>query len=99
MESLSKEYILTTLSEEKLWKTGESNTFKFEDWNIILRKEEDIYKPFTFSITGKRDNSNETWGRRYTSMKQAFLHMFNRFNENVNIRNRYNTLFDALKTI
>jgi len=94
--SLNKDYVLTTLSEEKLWKVGESDTFNFKDWNITLRKEEEIYKPFTFSIYGEKDNSCETWSRRYTSMEEAFLHILNRFNENANIKDKYKTLFDVL---
>jgi len=89
---LNKEYIIKTLEEEALWKDGEEDTFRYGNWEITLRKEEKIYKPFVFSIYGRKDNSNETWNRRYTSMEDAFLQVLNRFNENVNIKNKYKTL-------
>jgi hypothetical protein len=54
MKTLNKDYILTMLSKEKLWKVGESNSFIFENWNITLRKEEEIYKPFMYSISGEK---------------------------------------------
>jgi len=94
---LNKEYIIRTLKEEALWKEREEDTFKYGDWNITLRKEEKIYSPFTFSINGKKDNSNETKSRRYTSMEKALLHVLNRFNENVNIKDKYKTLSDYIK--
>ena len=99
MKTLNNEYILTTLSEEKLWKVGESDTFIFENWNITLRKEEEIYKPFMYSINGEKNNTNETFSRRYTTVEKAFLHILNHFNENANIKNRYETLSDALNVI
>jgi hypothetical protein len=102
MRTLNKEYILKTLSEEKLWKVGESDTFIHEmssTWTVTLRKEEEVYKPFMYSVNAKKNGTNETFGRRYTSMEKAFLHILNNFNENVNIRNRYETLSDALNVI
>lgn len=96
---LNKDYITTTLSEERLWKVGESDTFTFENWTITLRKEEKIYKPFLYSINGKKEGTKETFDRRYTSMEKAFLHILNHFNENVNIKDKYTTLSDALNVI
>jgi len=95
---LNKEYIIRTLEEERLWKEGEEDTFKYCDWIITLRKEENIYFPFTFSIHGKKNNSCETWSRRYKSMEDAFLHVVNGFNENANIKNKYKTMFDYMQT-
>jgi len=94
MLELSKEYIVRTLEEERLWKEGEEDTFKYGNWKITLRKEEKIYLPFTFSIYGEKDNSCETWSRRYKSMEEAILHILNNFNENVNIKNKYKTILD-----
>lgn len=99
MKSLNKDYVLATLSKEKLWNVGEKDTFIFENWNITLRKEEEIYKPFMYSLNGEKLNSNEKWCRRYTSMDKAFLHIFNHFNENTNIKNKYETLEEVLKAI
>lgn len=99
MKTLNKDYILTTLAEEELWKVGESNTFIFENWSITLRKEEKIYKPFMYSINGEKKNTNETFNRRYINMEKAFLHILNNFNENANIKNKYETLSDAFNVI
>lgn len=74
---------------------GKSNNFTFGDWNLTLRKEEKAYGPFSFSVTGKHKNGS-SWGRRYTSMENAFLHILNHLNENANIKNRYETLIEAL---
>ena len=94
MMKLNKEYIKTTLDEEKLWKVGESDTFRHNDWTITLRKEEENYAPFKFSVSGEKDNSLETWSRRYVSMESAFLHILNNFNENRNIANKYESISD-----
>lgn len=99
MQTLNKDYILTMLSEEKLWKTGESNVFIYGDWIITIRKEEEIYKPFRYSISAEKINTNQSWNRRYTTLQQALLHIFNNFNENANINNKYKTLSDVLNTL
>ena len=96
MLKLSKEYVIRTLEEERLWKEGESDTFKFDDWEITLRKEEKIYSPFAFSVYGKKDNSLESCNRRYKNMEQAFLHILNKFNENASIKNRLKTLSEGI---
>lgn len=91
MIALNKEYIKQTLTEEPLWKVGESDTFIFNDWNLTLRKEEEIYSPFIYSIGGTKKNGSSI-NRRYTSMQNAFLHILNQFNDNVAILNDYKTL-------
>ena len=92
---LNKAYIIQTLQEEHLWKTGESDTFTFNEWELTLRKEDKIYLPYTFAIIGKKKNSNETINRRYKSVEKAFLHILNHFNENINVQNRYRKLDDV----
>lgn len=96
MNKLNKEYIISTLLKEQLWKTGETDTLQYNEWELTLRKEEEIYKPFAFSIQGKKINKCGTIGRRYTSMQEAFLHILNNFNENVNIKNKYKTISDYI---
>lgn len=91
MKEMTKEYILRTLKEEKLWKEKESDTFTFGKWTLTLAKEEMKYHPFTFSVRGKHENGSR-WSRRYTSMEKAFLHIVNRFNENVAIQDCYENL-------
>lgn len=96
---MTKEYVLQTLREEHLWKVGESDTFEVElspKWEFTLRKEEETYAPFKYSLTGRKIGTHETWGRRYTSMEEAFLHIDNHLNENANIKNRYNSIEDWL---
>ena len=95
MHKMTKKYIVNTLSEEKLWKEGESDSFVFGKWNLTLRKEEGIYHPFIYAVRGVHENG--TWSRRYTSMEKAFLHIVNGFNENANIKNNYETIGDFIE--
>lgn len=95
MMKLNKDYIKQTLVEERLWKVGESDSFSFGLWELTLRREEGIYYPFTYSISGFNENGGSL-SRRYKTMEDALLHILNNFNENVNIRNKYITLDDAL---
>ena len=96
---MTKEYVLRTLKEEHLWKAGASDTFEAQlsqKWEFTLRKEEECYAPFTYSLTGKKLGTNETWGRRYRSMDDAFLHIVNHLNENANVKDRHNRIEDWL---
>lgn len=97
MIELNKEYIIATLREERLWKVGEADTFKYGDWDIVIRREEDDYAPFKFSLNGRNDKSRQSWCRRYVSMEKAFLHILNGFNENSNTKNIYNTIADYIE--
>lgn len=95
MREFNKKYIEMTLQEERLWKAGESDIFTFNGWELTLRKEEKIYKPFTYSVVGNKTNDTSI-SRRYTSMESAFLHILNGFNENANIKNKYNSINDFI---
>lgn len=66
---------------------------------LTLKKEEDIYKPLKFSLAGKKEGTHETIGRRYVNAEKALLHMFNDFNENACIRNRYNNLEEVIQKL
>lgn len=94
---MSKAFIIENLKNSQTWQEGQVVIFKYKDWDLILRKEELIYSPFSFSISGKKCNSNETISRRYINVESAFLHVLNGFNENANVKNQYETLDDALK--
>jgi len=96
MSTLNKEYIKQTLAEERLWKVGEADSFSFGDWKLTLRKEEEIYSPFNYSVSGYNENGGSI-SRRYKTIEHAFLHIVNNFNENANIKNRYDTLEDIFK--
>lgn len=94
---MTREYVLRTLLEEHLWKVGESDTFEVvlsSKWVFTLRREEEIYSPFRYSLEGRKVGTSETWSRRYYDMKGAFLHIVNNLNENANIRNRYSCIED-----
>ncbi|WP_249311957.1 hypothetical protein [Congzhengia minquanensis] len=77
---MNKSFIIEMLKNCKSWEEGTIITFRHKDWELIFRKEESIYKPFT--VSGKKRNSNETISRRYTNAEKAFLHILNGFNEN-----------------
>ena len=96
MMELNKEYIARTLAEQKLWKEGEADTFRHNDWKITLRKGSKMYEPYVFFVYGEKENSCETKTRRYTSMEKAFLHILNNFNENASIKNKYVILEDYI---
>ena len=97
---LEKEYVMHTLREEHLWKVGESDTFEVmlpQKWEFTLRKEEEIkYAPYKYALNGRKLGTHETWGRRYRSMDEAFLHIVNRLNENANIKDRYKSIEEWL---
>ena len=84
---MNKAFIIETINSSKAWEEGDHIAFRHNDWNLILRKEESIYSPFTFSISGNKEGTNKTISRRYTSVEDAFLHILNGFNENVAIKN------------
>lgn len=73
--------------------------FKVSRLGIDFKKEEPIYKPFIFAINGKKSNSNETISRRFISAEMAFLYILNDFNENCNVKNKYQSLEDAFKVM
>lgn len=99
MQEMTKEYVSRIIQEENLWKEGETDTFSFmmsQMWEFILRKEEKMYEPFKYSLSGKKIGTYEIWSRRYTSMEAAFLHIVNCLNENVNIRDKYRSIEEWL---
>lgn len=77
--------------------SGRSGFFTFNGWELTLRKEEKIYKPFTYSVVGNKANGSSI-SRRYTSMESAFLHILNEFNENANIKNKYQSINDFMRS-
>lgn len=94
---LDLQFILESLSKEEHWKPGDHVSFFFDNWNLSLKREEDQYKPFTFSVSGSKQNTDETITRRYLSMEKAFLHILNRFNENANVKNVFQSLSDIVE--
>lgn len=102
---LSKEYILNNLAREDLWTPGSKGTFTYGHWLITLKREDDRYGPYKFAIEAQKEIPSraltyETKSRRYVSMEKAFLHILNHFNENANIKDKYDHIdFDVLSTI
>lgn len=98
---LNKQLITTLIDKENDFNIGDQETFLYKNsygniWNITIRREEEKYKPFKFALEGKKIGKNEIWSRRYTDIKNAILHILNDFNENVNIKNRYNNIEEYL---
>lgn len=96
--TMTKEFVLQTLLDEHLWEVGRSETFTarlYQEWEFALTKEndEDTWK---YSLSGRKIGTNETWGRRYQTMEDAFLHIVNQLNENANVPNRYSKISEWL---
>ena len=101
---MNKEFVLNTIKECNLWKVGQCVTFRYttfcgDEWELIFRKEEEKYLPFKFSMSGRKNGTHETIGRRYRDAESAFLHVMNDFNENANVKDRFDSLESALKTL
>lgn len=64
------------------------------EWDFVLTPCSPRYLPFKWSLEGKQKGTNATWGRRYTSLANALLHVANGLNENANIPNRYSSIED-----
>lgn len=98
---LNAELINKLLERKDNFEIDEKVQFTYKNdngnvWNLSLKREDEQYSPFIFSIEGKKVGTNETWSRRYTSMEQALLHIVNDFNENANIENKYSDLQDYI---
>jgi hypothetical protein len=95
MQEMTKQYVLETLRNEHLWKPGDTNTFQIELsqlWEFTIRKENEEYFPYIYSLVGRKIGTNETWSRRYQDMDSAFLHIVNNLNENTAIKNKYENI-------
>ena len=96
---MNKEFIIETINSSKTWNGTERIVFRHNNWNLILRKEEAIYSPFIFSVSGNKEGTHETISRRYTNVENAFLHILNGFNENAQIKDKYSSLNEELEQI
>lgn len=99
MQEMTRRYVLHTLREEHIWKTGEEDTFEVtlsQKWEFTLKREEEQYLPYKYSLTGRKIGTCETWSRRYRSMEAAFLHIVNDLNENVMVKDKYDSIEDWL---
>lgn len=99
MQKMTKSYVHRTLIEEHLWKSGEEDTFEVtlsQKWEFTLKREEEQYLPYKYSLTGRKIGTHEMRSRRYRSMDTAFLHIVNHLNENVMVKDKYDSIEDWL---
>lgn len=99
IKQFSKKYVIQSLKDEYLWKIGDKDHFEVtfsKKWKLTLRREEEIYAPFKYSLEGNVAGTNETWSRRYLSMEDAFLHVVNLFNEDAAVKNKYKDIYEWL---
>lgn len=79
---------------------GESVSFKLHLhflWSVTITNESAEWcEEFKYSLNAKCLDNPQSFGRRYTSFGLAILHCLNQFNENVNIRDDYETLSAVL---
>lgn len=79
---------------------GESVSFKLHLhflWSVTITNESAEWcEEFKYSLNAKCLDNPQSFGRRYTSFGLAMLHCLNRFNENANIRDDYETLSAAI---
>ncbi|QJX80389.1 hypothetical protein [Priestia megaterium] len=92
----NKKYVIDLLSRCKEWQVGDFEEFTYKHWDLTLIKEEPKYAPYAFALQGVNTIGTGTWGRRYYDANKAILHALNRFNENANIKDQYNTIEEFL---
>lgn len=100
-KNLNTKLIKNLIERKNDFVVGETEKFLYKndngnEWDLILKKEEEQYYPFIFAVEGKKIGTNEIWSRRYKSIEQAILHILNDFNENANIKNKYQDLDDYI---
>ena len=93
---LTKELVKQWLDEADSWEIGHAETFEYDDYSLCLRKEEETYWPYQFTLHGGRYGRVEEVGRRYLSLEEALLHMANGFNDNALTHNRYASIEELL---
>lgn len=95
LEKMSKEYVLRILREEPFWMDGKRIHFLAmlsQLWEFTLQKEDAMYSPYKYILTGNKIGSHETWTRRYVSISAAFLHIVNDLNENADTSDKYKSI-------
>lgn len=95
LEKMTKEYVLRILREEPFWTDGKRIRFfamLSQLWEFTLQKEDAMYSPHKYRLTGNKIGSHETWARRYVSISAAFLHIINNLNENADTSDKYKSI-------
>lgn len=97
-KNLDKSLVLRLIEKEKQMKIGEVNGFKLQlefSWFVELKREN--YNGFKYTLEAYCLDHPQSFGRRYTTLEAALLYCLNRFNENANISNQYNSIEDFMK--
>lgn len=99
---LNINFINELMAKKESFKIGEKVNFTYKNgnanvWNLTLKREEEKYYPYIFSLEGSKVGTNETWSRRYSSLEDAILHIVNCFNENANVKDEYSNMEDYIK--
>lgn len=92
---LTPELVRRLLDEEHLMKAGESDSFTIQLyflWHVQIRKEPANLAPFKYALKACCLDNIQSFSRRYTTLENALLHCLNGFNENVAVRDRYQSL-------
>lgn len=101
INELNREFVRELIKNENNLIEGMEITFAYKNsnsniWNLTLKREEDKYFPFIFSLYGKKQETNETWSRKYIELRKVILHIINDFNENADVKNKYNDIEEYL---
>ena len=99
---LNVNFINGLMAKKENFEIGEKVNFTYKNgnanvWNLTLKREEEKYYPYIFSLEGNKVGTNETWSRRYSSLEDAILHIVNCFNENANVKDEYSNIEDYIK--
>ena len=89
---------------ERQWWAYDSFGVVYGDWHLTIDRKPNVYRPFLFAVAGvKRMRpfaaSRITCNKRYQSIDAAVLHIFNEFNEDTAVKNRFSTLDEAISKI
>ena len=104
-KKMTKIFVAYMMGNAPTWLEGRRVTFVVtfrntnSTWEMTLSKEGWEYPSASFHLKGqqltfegRKPEYPQTWNRRYKTMEKAFLHILNHFNENSNIRDKYNSV-------
>lgn len=90
------------ISTGNLLEIGGNVSFRIKlhfHWHVeICRESMERYPPFQYIINAYCLDCPETFVRRYTCFEKALLHCLNNFNENINVKNKYDSINEYLST-
>ena len=95
MKKLTKNMALQLIREARDWALEEAHESSFGCWNLNLYKTSN-YAPYIYELWGHSATTEAMISRHYKSVEAALLHMCNDFNENAAVRNKYQTIEEAL---